>query len=184
MLALFLCILLIACSSNNGKLDRAKAKKIIIEKTHYPKQIKEQVNYGELLYGNISGNNSAMEKNQALASKNLINFKYSRQERDMFFTYDVYNLSLTSEGEKYKIGQGNNSNGIPYYIVKGGEKDFGEITGMKENEDKSVSVDYTTIIKNVTPFGLIIGNNSYYEGQTENHSAKFIKYDDGWRIEN
>jgi len=32
MLVLFLCILLIACSSNNGKLDRAKAKKMIIEK--------------------------------------------------------------------------------------------------------------------------------------------------------
>lgn len=181
---IFLPLLIIyfaSCGSKN--LDREKAKKMIIDKHHYPKLIKEQLNYGELLYGNV-GEKIAEEKNRALSGKNLINFEYIRQESDMFFTYDVYNVTLTSEGEKYRIGQGNNSNGIPYYLVKGGEKDFGEITGIKENEDNSVTVQYTVVFKNITEFGTILGENSYFENQTTNMSSRFTKYDDGWRIEN
>ena len=83
-------------------------------------------------------------------------------------------IEITEEGRRYIV-----SNDNDYATFKTAELDFGEITGIIENEElNNAEVQYTLIRKNVTPFGKA---KNLLEGKVSK-SALFTKYDDGWRI--
>lgn len=64
--------------------------------------------------------------------------------------------------------------------VKIGDEEFGEVTGIKLSGDgKSAIVEYTTNLKNVTPFASIMPRK--ITKTTTANKAKFALYDDGWR---
>ena len=130
-----------------------------------------------------------------MVDKNLITFEYINNVKDFFFTYRHYKLDLTSDGENYLINTSTNKDNLPIYLVKVGEKVFGEITGIIENADKnSAIVQFTFKYANITPFGdafsykaQVMSNELilpyYRNGETFNEEITIVKYDDGWRIE-
>ncbi|GMV77985.1 MAG: hypothetical protein AMXMBFR79_11180 [Chitinophagaceae bacterium] len=80
----------------------------------------------------------------------------------------------------------------PYYYentvgIKVGELEFGSITGISfiDNNETLAGVEYTLILKNITPFAKIrsVGNTRLSEGLRVHKSIKFRKFDDGWRID-
>lgn len=82
-----------------------------------------------------------------------------------------YNASFTNFANDYLVGN----------QVKVAKIYFGQITGIIENKELNFSiVNYTLIRKDITPFGKAL---SIFE-ETKNETQRFIKYDDGWRIEN
>lgn len=83
----------------------------------------------------------------------------------------VYSVTPTDEGKKYLVNENTQE-----YIFKSCDLNFGEITGIQMQEQfKTATANYTIIIK-PTPFGFNISQGS------ENRTAKFSLYDDGWRI--
>jgi len=66
--------------------------------------------------------------------------------------------------------------------VKLADEEFGEITGLKINGDeKTAIVEYTTTLKNLTPFVELMPRK--IKKTTATNKAKFSLYDDGWRLE-
>ncbi len=108
-----------------------------------------------------------------LKEKGLINISETvEQEReyDEDNTYAI--VLLTDEGKKYLIKEDDVK-----YIVKTCEITFGEITGIQMQEQvKLAEVNYTLKRINFTPFG----NEGSQE--TENRTASFTLFDDGWRM--
>ena len=183
----FICtiILLLAFSSCSSKLERDKAKEIIISKYQFPQLITDQLQFGERMSNTSVQGWGKFELENELVKKNVISFDFVRNERDFLFSYSVYDCQLTLEGEKYKMKEKTSNDGKTFYIVKLAEENFGDITGIVQSDDnKTATVEYTTIINNVTPFGQVMGRNKLQEGKINNHSVSFTKYDDGWRITN
>lgn len=82
----------------------------------------------------------------------------------------VYTITPTDEGKKYIV-----SENAEEYIFKTCDLNFGEITGIQMQEQfKTATANYTIIIK-PTPFGFNISQGS------ENRTAKFSLFNDGWR---
>lgn len=183
----FICsvILLVLFSSCSSKLERDKAKEMIISKNQFPKVITDQLQYGERMSNTSVQGWGIFELENELVKKNVISFDFVRNEKDFLFSYSVYDCQLTLEGEKYKVNEKTNNEGKTFYILKLAEENFGDITGIKQSEDnKSATVEYTTVINNVTPFGEVMGKQKFTNGKVNNHSVIFSKYDDGWRISN
>jgi len=219
-----LTIVIIGClalSSCSKKLDRDKAKELILQKFNFPQNELQDfpltVNAGHLRYNrqlkdnsvtvtqilsstqftgwkpsslNALGNNGIdvppYDLYERLQNAGLITYKSTKVQNDPGGTADSYGwpinarsvneisnydcnhyASFTEKGNKYV------SNGR--IIVATIE--FGEITGIVEGENNTSEVNYNTI-KKATPFGEVYN----ISGGTFNHTAKFAKYDDGWRI--
>lgn len=57
---------------------------------------------------------------------------------------------------------------------------FGEITGIRERDQKNATVEYTVFLSDITPFGELLNIKKMLgQGKME---ASFHKYDDGWRF--
>jgi hypothetical protein len=184
------CISFTSCSDN---LTREKAEKLILTKYNLPKQVTEELGYGNLNYSAYP--NLSLE--DYLVKHNLITFEFIGNSRDMFFEYRQYKLELTAEGKKYLLSTTSNRAGEPIYLVKVTEKVFGEITGIREIENQKIAeVDFTLKYENTTPFGEAYSLKAealersrtaylpyYKNGEVFKETITMVKYDDGWRIE-
>ena len=83
----------------------------------------------------------------------------------------VYTVTLTDEGKKYLISESDME-----FEFKTCELNFGEITGIQMQEQVKVATVNYTIVRKATPFGFNISQGS------ENRTAVFSLFDDGWRI--
>jgi hypothetical protein len=187
------CFILTSCSS---KLDREKAKELIIQKFNFPTTITDKFPRGETNYmGSLGGSNTS--DIQYLSEKGFMNLKRLPDKQDMFFHYISYYIDLTPEGLKYKKGETSDEKGVSYFIMQVAEKQFVEITGIQDiNDGKSKQVDFTWRY-NLTPFGTALNlrneqlNQSdefmknrpvYNDGQVFADKALFSKSDEGWQI--
>ena len=183
------CLLLNSCSSN---LTRGKAEEIMRSKAHFP--INGEVDDFYLYWGGhcfqnyvqgpcgpdaMANEKPAMsEHERALLNSGLITVTYEG---------DTSRIALTSKGQQFAVGtptneDGNDGNGnttpLSKILVVKTTVDFGEITGITQAEEsKTATVEYTLVVK-PTPFGIAYGLTPTTLSQT----ARFMKYDDGWRI--
>ncbi len=172
---------------NSNNLSREKAKDLIIATHNLPSYKTEGIHL------KIKANCSVMDQNgniiedefcasnkknyELLRDKGLITYSESTTEKDGTYL----NILLTPEAEKYlvetKKDTGQYSSPLnDAYIVKTLMFEFGEITGIKMNEQqKTADVDFT-IKRTGSPFA--------YDKETKliNEHATFSLYDDGWRI--
>lgn len=199
-----ICISSIVFSSCSNKLDRVKAKALIIQSFELPYTIAEKLQYGEIYYSGDFGGGDITKEN-ILQQQKLITFDFQGNRRgDLFFkgdqgrSYSVYQLELTSEGDKYRVDEGTDNKGRKFWFVKVADLVFGEVTGIREIEEgKLVEVEYTCQYSGLTPFGKAYNliyqqrdpsgysldkRNPYYENQPIPAKLIFAKYDDGWRI--
>ena len=59
--------------------------------------------------------------------------------------------------------------------------DLGEVTGVQLQEDnKSATVEYTVVYKNVTPFAKLMKRDL---SQTETQRARLDYFDTGWKLD-
>jgi hypothetical protein len=146
--------------ANAEGLSRDKAKKMIIDASKLPRIVSES--FSHLPLGSSFSESALYElEKQGLLKVGQIDSHWKKE------------ITITDEGNKYLLKKEGTS-----YIVKAYEIHFGEITGVI-TEGKHANVEYTTIYKNVTPFGKVSGVK---EGKIINSSAHFSLYDDGWRI--
>ncbi|MFA4852676.1 MAG: hypothetical protein WC599_09180 [Bacteroidales bacterium] len=157
ILVLFISIFIFSC--NNGRLSRSTAEKLIKEKI-------SKTEVKELYLGETQSSDQVYTN---LENMGLISIK-------RYYLGGISGMELTETGKQYLIENKNRYN----KTFKISDLDFGEITGIVEQDGSNkAEVNYTLIRKNVTPFGKAFGLN---EGAF-NNSVIFIKYDDGWRIE-
>lgn len=167
--------LLVSCSSN---LSRSKAKELILKANQFPIVETFQIDIGD----GQQVNDVQLQLYQSLADQKLLTFNISSQgfsdRIGKFYNLDV---ELTEKGEAYKVKEDSYNIGFghrgPIYYMKAADAEFNEITGIQE-KDNQATVSYNLKYTNVTPFG----KGQYDNGKTEDQHAKFVKYDDGWRL--
>lgn len=128
-------------SCGDNRMTRDKAKDLISERHNLPSVVTEQLQYGRIRYlREFGGSNMSAETN--LAAQKMISFSYQGREYgdavfpgDRGFSYDVYDLELTPEGQKYKTGETTDEKGRHFYLVKVADRVFVDVTGILEIND-------------------------------------------------
>jgi len=171
--------LVVVISSCSDELTRDKARKMIMEKYHYPKPV-----IGSLsIHADGNRVDGAVAELYEAEKLGLANYKILHPNQ--FFYREVRGY-LTKKGKKYLLDAKDN-----YVKVRRATLRFNEITGIRFNDAKNqATVEYTVNITDITPFGKISmwdgGCNDYKDfkckEKTVNETANFVKYDDGWRI--
>jgi hypothetical protein len=178
------CLLLFSCSKD---LSRDKAKDLIIKTNGFPtyetaKINKEYLKLWECLYkmrdweGGFIGCGAFPENLTNFQNSGLIVIGQKNIEGINGWTgtlqsWVVYTVTLTDEGKKYLVSESDKE-----IEFKTCELDFGEITGVQtQTQVKAATANYT-IIRKATPFGFNVPQG------TENRTANFSLFDDGWRI--
>jgi len=171
-------IQLVICGCSNS-LSRSKARKIIIESSNYKYLILSDIwtdcisNYdfydfktGKKYYGYIL---PSIPKESYKLIENAGYIKILTKLRD------GYLIDFTNKIEPYFL-QNNNCNSKKSLII--GEQQEIDITGIKEMDEKVVTVDFIVHYK-LSEIGAILSSVS-----NKNYSVTFQKYDDGWRLRN
>lgn len=192
-----LILILMLFSCKNNKLTRQKAEKMIVEKLQLPTDFL-------LYYGTTDYFYNRYNKVDITPISNEIELGLAERANTTFIGrfYQV-----TEAGEKYiarNIFKKRNMNDIYKddikYLLNGqyllgeymvafraAKLNFGEITGIQENESK-ITVEYNLRLTEVTPFGKCVYSDNLRRFIQENdiipRKAYFEKYDDGWRISN
>jgi len=204
LITLTITILFISCKEN--KLSREKATELILQKINLPEDMILYFNVNNRIQNDIPGDMAVYINDESYVNAGLL---FHTQPDNML--WDA--IQFTDEGKRYvlpeliilngtglinndyRIWTNNKGYGSSFYNsskqvgVKVGKIKFGEITGILDNNqsaNNSVKVDYTLIINNLTPFGesLRIKDGKLSENMRINFSSYFVKYDDGWRINN
>jgi hypothetical protein len=155
---------LLACS--NGELTKKQAYQIL------------QKDYPKIIYYSIytaDPDHATKIRQQGLVNAGLatVDTNAGFLKQCIFFPQKAGNLLLpTPEKEKARLIQ----------RVKTGERYVFEITGIKMLEKNKAVVEYSTEVRNVTPFSRL-SKKPIKEGDKGNGSAYFTKYTDGWRVD-
>ncbi|MDP1725551.1 MAG: hypothetical protein Q8M15_02115 [Bacteroidota bacterium] len=161
-----------AVVQDDGKLSRSKAEEIL--RTKYPLSIWDFVHY----QNDGGGWQYDLAIFKKLEEKGWVTFSMvqrnvNNEPRDVGFVG-----SITEEGMRY-FGSTNGYN-MSLEVAQWG---LGEITGILEDPaNNSASVEYTRSVSVITPVGEVLGSK-YQIGQSEARKAKFVKFDDGWRLD-
>jgi hypothetical protein len=197
--AIFLAIIYIFFSSCGNDLSRSKAKDAIIAKYNLPsKETKEipksyyvsQYNEGGFLppVGLWNGENYPKHKNtlDMWQSQGLITLQEmdDRESNGLHWVYKK--IDLTEKGKKFLI-----SDEKEKFIVQTCELEFGEVTGIRIQEQAKIAeVEFTLNRVNCSPFTETrYGSHSAYDKSWDytrdpyKRKISFSLYDDGWRIE-
>lgn len=172
---------LLACG--DGRLDREKAKALIIQSAHFPRQSTDKFTVGKQTFRDKNEN-----LENFLVAKHLMTSENRGTESISITSYEVHYLELTSEGQKYKVGDASDGD-QQYCVMKVADQVFVEVTGLRETvPGRSAEVEFTWKFDNITPFGEAARLNrraerrDYNSGQLFTAKALFEKYDDGWRV--
>jgi hypothetical protein len=192
IVAFFLYLMSFGCGNSN-ELTREKAKEQISKK--YPQivqdiiqkqiEIPTQVQSGP---GSFGWHLDTIRNYQQMDKEGLIKLTDRKPVMPYISPYTgptgpirsyIYQVKLTSEGEKYLISKRDGAS-----MVKLGEITFGNITGLlKDPSGRVAQVEYYTEVKNYTPFAKYFGYESNRVTRS-NRVEHFMRYDDGWRIGN
>lgn len=196
-------------NTDDGKLTREKAKDILLKSNKIPEYLVSYFCLTENEYLNRTYTNDFVLNGFYGYYVNSGLFEECTPDR-----WVGRECKFSSEGKKYVVtgkidrpGSGHFINdyrylhgdyGTPNYCLGGGTQlvgvkvgsiRFGEITGIRENNyagQNSATVEYKLVLSDITPFGehLPDERNVREYFRQGNMQATFIKYDDGWRLEN
>lgn len=197
LMTLAITMLLFSCRS---KLTREKAQELIVQKIKLPEDLlhylaidKESTKAsGEIILSRGYGPENDYEQKGLLEKYTYPGWigesdKFTQEGKKYLGTNIINaNGSDLSENNYRYWTKKNYDGGYNYQVVgvKVAKIKFGEVTGLLENNESdknNIKVDYSLIVTDVTPFGQSIGLN---KDPVINFSAYFVKYDDGWRIDN
>lgn len=89
-------------------------------------------------------------------------------------------ITFTEKAKPYLLDSSDEHSPVPLQKVKLGEEDIQEITGIQlHNEGRAATVEYTTVLTNLTPFAVILPEEARV---VKSRTASFTLYDDGWRL--
>lgn len=192
VIMLSLLLALFGCGSRH--LDRDQAKQMILERMKSSPAITAEFHTGKQSSIAFRGDSGFVK---ALVNKGMMSYTYLGQERWNFWMFDVYDIELTAEGLKYKVGEtreqssqsGPYNSQITYSHMRMADQVFVAITGIRESKGgESAQVDFTWKYANITPFGevgpLHYSRRDYSTDKVHQGSVTFTKFDDGWRLPN
>lgn len=168
-----LCIagLLLAACSNNEKLDRETALKVIEDSRTYPKVISY----------NIFISDPAFAKrvlDAGLEESGLAQVQRTRKLGDIGQPI----ISFTSKADPYLLPQSDQEKSDGLRRVKIADETVEEITGVQMLEgDKKAVVEVKTSYKNISPFSAL---SKIELNKGKIRKVNFVLYDDGWRLSN
>lgn len=187
--AAFVLLVSVLTSCGNGKLSRGEAKDVINEtlknRCEHESIIKSYsvvIEREALLVRELSPKEKSYL--DALENEGLINRTVERKEGTPGFyrrnIWDEYTVTLTEKGREYAVPDQNNPNLVNLYCVE-----VDEVTGIKmeDNSENTAIVKYKVKVENKTPFFTLLPNGRLEFNPQQEYEAKFVKYDDGWRIE-
>ncbi|MBX2910115.1 MAG: hypothetical protein KF706_10825 [Chitinophagales bacterium] len=179
-------------SSCSNKLNRDKAKEMIEEGYKLPTARTKTWQVGIVRY---LGVNSAyhIQQKQKYIDEGLIEFKFLGNGGCFVNSCIKFSLNFTDKGNKYVLSSKPHISEaeVKETEVKYADMVFGEITGIREVvEGKEAIVGYTLKFDNLTPFGEVANayaradnkEEPFGTGKIISKNARFIKYDDGWRL--
>jgi hypothetical protein len=193
--AIMLALLLTLFGCGSRHLDRDQAKQMILERMKSSPAITAEVCTGKQSSVTLRGD-SALVK--ALVNKGMMSYNYLGEEIWNIYRVQVYDIELTAEGLKYKVGKTGNPSSYadgPYnsqvacHYMRMADLVFVAITGIRESQGgESAQVDFTWKYANITPFGevgpLLYPNRDYSTDKVHQGSVTVTKFDDGWRLPN
>lgn len=170
---LSLCIaalLLVACS-NNEKLDRETALKLIEDSKTYPKVISYNIF--------ISDPDFAKRVLDAgLEDSGLVLVKRTRKLSDIGQPI----ISFRTKADPFLLPQSDQNKSDGIQRVKIADETVEEVTGVQMLEgDKKAIAEVETSFKNVSPFAAL---SKLDLNKRNTRKVSVVLYDDGWRVEN
>lgn len=158
--------LLASCSQ--PKLEKEEAASVIRAAKNYPKVYEYEINMSDpasakkLLDAGLEGEGwVTVDKTQKLKDAGQPIVHFTEKAKPYLMRID----------EKYDNVQ----------VVKVADMDLGEVTGVQLQEDnKSATVEYTVVYKNVTPFAKLMKRDL---SQTETQRARLDHFDTGWKLD-
>jgi len=158
--------LLASCSQT--KLEMEEAASVIRAAKNYPKVYEYEINMTDpasakkLLDAGLEGEGwVTVDKTQKLKDAGQPIVHFTEKAKPYLIRID----------EKYDNVQ----------VVKVADMDLGEVTGVQLQEDnKSATVEYTVVYKNVTPFAKLMKRDL---SKTETQRARLDYFDTGWKLD-
>ena len=193
-LCLILCMCMTVFAGSNG-LSRSQAAKIL--KKEFAKQralydLKDARPICLAWKCTIpeSSGNWNLGTVEALSEAGLIKFQYIGKSEKFRGDHNVVVGPITDEGRKYLVSHKRSDGPGKYLAFKLADKTLVRITGIL-NDSNSALVEYEWKYTNITPFGHILTKHSNtvtwlgaikISGEIRKDEARFLRYDDGWRI--
>ena len=176
-------------ASSSKKLDRAKAKDIIIRHHQFPCEHYTMIYVAADLAGTVIQDPINTIDVSKMIKNKLIWFR--EYDHEFMMNTDIYRYckSISKEPERVELGAFVNPK---FHIleVKLYEQKFIEVTGIKFTNERTATVKYKINNINPTPVANYIktvpnglGKYDYPLGEVEVEDNMAL-YDDGWRVEN
>lgn len=180
LFSVFVACLLSGC---NSQLTRGHARERIVEELKLPSEVAGTLE----LFSRYKPIVDSSEFMRTLQDQDLVTVKPIGLIRSADYEPGNYKwpmASLTEKGKRYAVGEAHVTHRdrsgpiqetveVIFEIVE-----FGQVTGIAENQlAGTAEVDYTLLHK-PTPFGEFVGR----QPATTVDRAVFKKYDDGWRL--
>ena len=157
----------LGCSTN--ELTREKAADILKEDFPRPYKFKLYVSIPE---------QAKLAIDSDLEEQGLITVDHVQRAVDVGKPF----IHFTDKAKPYLLETPEENLKDDIQLIKIGDEEFGEVTGIKsEANGESATVEYTTELKNITPFASLMPKK--IKKTTATNKAKFSRYDDGWRLE-
>ena len=188
-------LILGAAGCGPTRLDRTRAEALISAATKASPVPTTDIRLGERWQ--YSGSPQANWAKALVTNGMISDLALGERKLGNFDSASIFQAELTSEGQKYKVGErqeaaqliGVGTKICRFCNVRLAEYAFGQITGIQESPNGGTAqVDFTWHYTNVTPFGdalSSLGNVAEpldYNPRTRAASVTFTRFDDGWRL--
>ena len=162
-------LLLVSCGSK--ELTREDAARIIQKEMAYPVAVDYDVHRAVPMQAKI-----AFDSN--LEEEGFIVVQRTQEAKDIGNPL----IDFTEKAKPFFLPTSNEALSDHIQKVKLADEEFVEVTGIKTSDDgKTAVVEYTTALKNPTPFTGLLARQM--DRTTRTVKANFALYDDGWRME-
>jgi len=170
ILSLCIAALLLAACSNNQKLDRETALKVIKDSKTYPKIISYNIFISDPTFAN-------RVLDAGLEETGLVVVKRTQKLDNVGQPI----ISFLANAEPYLLPQTEEDKSDGIQRIKIAEEDIVEVLGIQmcEGDIKAVA-DVKTSFKNISPFSKL---SKLELNKMNMRKVSFVLYDDGWMIE-
>lgn len=159
-----------SCSNKIQELSREEAMSLIKQDAEYPKVIDFDIYCGDPEF-------AKKVLDSGLEAQGLVTVQKTQKLSEVGNPL----IRFSEKAQPYLMSTPEEDKAVNIQKVKLAEEELQEVTGIKMlNDNKSAIAEYTTSYINVTPFSALVNTNFK---ETNNHTAHFSLYDDGWRIE-
>lgn len=170
ILYLFIAALLLVACSDNQKLDRTTALKLIEDNKIYPKVLSYNIFISDPIF-------AKRVLDAGLEESGLVLVQRTRKLGDVGQPI----ISFTATAGPYLLPKSDQDKNDGIQRVRMAEEVIEQVTGVQFINDGEIAiVELKTTVKNITPFSKL-STADYSDERIQN--IKFVLYDDGWRID-